>query len=324
MTDAELLERAADLAAPWRTFPNPRVGCVIVDSAGVIVGEGAHHEAGGPHAEIHALAQAGDRARGGTAYVTLEPCAHTGRTGPCTEALIAAGIARVVVAVPDPDPVAAGGSVVLRDHGVRVDVVPSEPAAAVNEHWLHAMRAHRPFVTLKLATSLDGRVAAAAGHETQISGTEAGRLVHALRARVDGILVGAGTAIVDDPALTARGVPVQRQPRRFIMGRRPLPTTLQMLTGPEPGLQLRTHDPEEALGILHGLEIRHLVIEGGPTIARAFVEAGLVDELLWITAPVVLGSGPLAMGDGLLDRVHRWERVETLDLDGDLWSRMRP
>ena len=324
MTDAELLRRAADLAAPWQTFPNPRGGCVIVDADGAIVGEGAHHAAGGPHAEINALEAAGDRARGGTAYVTLEPCAHVGRTGPCALALAEAGIARVVIGVRDPNPVAAGGSEVLRERGVRVDIVPTEEAASVNEHWLHAMREQRPFVTLKFATSLDGRVAAAVGHETRISGPAATRRVHELRARVDGILVGTNTAIVDDPALTARDVPVQRQPRRFLMGRRELPAGLLAFEGTEPALQLSTHDPAEALAILHSLDIRHLLVEGGPTIARAFVEADLVDELVWITAPVVLGDGPHAMGERLLDRVHRWQRVETLDLDGDLWSRMRP
>ena len=324
MSEADLLRRAANLAAPWRTFPNPRVGCVIVDVDGAIVGEGAHEAAGGPHAEINALAAAGAQARGGTAYVTLEPCAHTGRTGPCTQALIEAGIVRVVVGVLDPNPIAAGGAEVLRSHGVRVDVVPVEEAASVNEHWLHAMRAQRPFVTLKLATSLDGRVAAAVGRETRISGSQASRAVHELRARVDGILVGTNTAVIDDPALTARDVPVQRQPRRFVMGRRALPAGLQAFAGADAAVQLPTHDPHIALAALHELEIRHLLIDGGPTVARAFVEADLVDELIWITAPVVLGDGPLAMGEAMLDRVHRWTRVETLAFDDDLWSRMRP
>lgn len=324
LTDERHLAHAAVLADAWTPYPNPRVGCVIVDVGGAVVGEGAHQQAGTPHAEVHALAMAGARARGGTAYVTLEPCAHTGRTGPCAKALIDAGIARVVMAEPDPNPVAAGGAAVLRAAGVQVDLLPSADAARVNESWLHAMRKQRPFVTLKLATSLDGRVAAAVGVETAISNATVRRHVHALRARVDGILVGTATAMVDDPALTVRDAPTTRQPARFVMGLRDLPDVLQMLQAPEPATQLRTRQPGEALQALQAREIRHVLVEGGPTVARAFVDAGLVDELIWITAPIVLGDGPLAMGTGLLEPARHWRRVETLDLDGDLWSRLRP
>ena len=323
MNDARFLERAAQLAAEWMTFPNPRVGCVIVRD-GVIVGEGAHQRDGDAHAEINALAHAGDLAAGATAYVTLEPCKHVGRTGPCAQALIDAGIARVVIAVQDPTAQAGGGADVLRAAGVDVEFVASDAARSVNEHWLHTMEHGRPFITLKLATSIDGRVAAAVGVETAISNATSRRHVHALRGRVDAILVGANTAVVDDPALTVRDITVERQPRRFIMGLRTLPPHLQALQGDQPAIQLRTHDPREAVQQLAEQQIRHVLIEGGPTVARGFIEAGLVDEVVWITAPIVLGDGPLALGDTPLAVLRRWQRVSTADYDGDLWSVLRP
>lgn len=324
MTDLGFLQRAAALAEPWMTFPNPRVGCVIVDATGHVVGEGAHHAAGEPHAEINALRMAGERARGATAYVTLEPHDHVGRTPPCSLALIDAGVARVVIAVPEPNAVAAGGAERLRAAGVTVDFLECAAAERVNEHWLHAMRTRRPFVTLKMAASLDGRIAARTGEETPISNAASRQRVHRLRARVDAILVGANTAIVDDPELTARDAGVQRQPARFVMGKRELPSDLQCLQGESPARQLSTHDPAEALAMLAALEIRHLLVEGGATVARSFVEAGLVDECIWVTAPVVLHQGPHAMGGPGFPAVQAWRRVGTADVEGDLWNYLRP
>lgn len=323
VNDERFLQRAADLAAEWMTFPNPRVGCVIVRDD-VIVGEGAHQRDGDAHAEVNALALAGDRADGATAYVTLEPCKHVGRTGPCAQALIDAGIRRVVVAVPDPTSQAGGGADVLRAAGITVDFVASDAARNVNEHWLHAMQHGRPFVTLKLATSLDGRVAAARGVETAISNPLSRRHVHALRSRVDAVLVGTETAVIDDPELTVREVQTERQPQRFVMGLRDLPPQLRLLQGDAPATHLRTHDPIEVMQQLAALRIRHVLVEGGPTIARIFIEAGLVDELIWITAPVLLNDGPLALGDAPLDSLRRWNRTATTDHDGDLWSVLRP
>lgn len=323
MNDHAFLKRAADLAAAWMTFPNPRVGCVIVRN-GVIVGEGAHQRDGDAHAEINALALAGDLAQGATAFVTLEPCKHVGRTGACAEALIAAGIARVVIGVPDPTSEAGGGADVLRAAGIDVEFVASEESRIVNEHWLHVQQHGRPFVTLKLATSSDGRVAAADGVETAISNDSSRKRVHALRARVDAVLVGTNTAVVDDPELTVRFAQTAQQARRFIMGLRQLPANLRALQGSEPAVQLHTHDPQQAMALLADQRIRHVLVEGGPTIARAFIEAGLVDEVIWITAPVVLVSGPLALGEMPLSSLHRWRRVATEDLDGDLWSVLRP
>lgn len=323
VNDQAFLTRAADLAAQWMTFPNPRVGCVIVRD-GVIVGEGAHQRDGDAHAEINALALAGDLANGATAYVTLEPCKHIGRTGACAQALIDAGISRVVVAVADPTADAGGGAAVLRAAGVDVTFVASETARTVNEHWLHAMEHGRPFVTLKLATSIDGRVAAAAGEETQISNATSRKRVHELRARVDAILVGTNTAVIDDPELTVRYAKSDRQPQRYLMGTRTLPTTLRALQSPTPAIQLRTHDVHAVMDALAAARIRHLLVEGGPTVARAFLDAGLIDEIIWITAPVVLGNGPFAFGETPLESLHRWSRVHSEDLDGDLWSVLRP
>lgn len=324
MNEQAHLQRAAALAAAWTPFPNPRVGCVIVDDNGVVVGEGAHRAAGTAHAEVHALEQAGVAAQGGTAYVTLEPCSHTGRTGPCTQALIAAGIRRVIIGSRDPNLEAAGGAEVLSAAGVLVEVVASPESMLVNEHWLHAMTHRRPFVTLKLAASLDGRVAAATGAETAISNAASRVRVHELRSRVDAVLVGTQTAAVDDPQLNVREVSTERQPLRFVMGERELPGHLWMFTSGIPAEQLRSRDPQTVLATLHAREVRHLLLEGGPTVARAFLEAGLVDECIWITAPIVLGQGPSAVGSPGLAEVLTWERAATVDLDGDLWSYLRP
>lgn len=204
------MSRAVDLAgrALGRTSPNPVVGCVVLDADGRVVGEGFHESAGEPHAEVNALCAAGESARGGTAVVTLEPCRHTGRTGPCTQALLDAGVARVVIAVPDPTATAGGGAQELSDAGVEVLVgIGREAAEHVNRAWLHAMTADRPFVTWKLAATLDGRTAAADGTSRWITGPDARAEVHRLRARCDAVLVGAGTLRADDPHLAVRTSP---------------------------------------------------------------------------------------------------------------------
>ncbi|MEV5890982.1 bifunctional diaminohydroxyphosphoribosylaminopyrimidine deaminase/5-amino-6-(5-phosphoribosylamino)uracil reductase RibD [Nonomuraea fuscirosea] len=205
--DVAPMARAVELAGRGHgtTSPNPVVGCVVLDCAGQVVGEGFHAYAGGPHAEIVALAQAGDRAKGGTAYVTLEPCDHTGRTGPCSRALLDAGVARVVIAVPDPTPKAAGGAARLRAHGVEVTSgVLAERAERVNEEWLTYARLGRPHVTWKFAATLDGRSAAEDGTSQWITSPEARADVHRLRAAADAIVAGIGTVLADDPRLTAR------------------------------------------------------------------------------------------------------------------------
>src|SRR5882757_35338 len=286
-----------------RTSPNPAVGAVILGPDGEVAGEGATQPVGGPHAEIMALRDAGDRARGATAVVTLEPCAHTGRTGPCTAALIEAGVARVVYAVDDPNPPAAGGADRLREAGVDVlaGLREAEAAAAALRPWLHALRTGRPFVTWKLASTLDGRVAAADQSARWITSAQARADSHAFRAIVDAIVVGSGTVLADDPHLTVRDAEdelAEHQPLRVVLDRRHrVHQNAQVLDSAAETLLLDTAVPRFALKALHDRGVRHVLLEGGPTLAGAFVEARCVDEVIAYVAPKLLGAGPAALGD---------------------------
>ncbi len=303
------LQIAASNGVPYG--PNPRVGCVLLRPDGTTIAEGCHRGAGTPHAEIDALTQAGAAARGATAVVTLEPCNHTGRTGPCSQALRAAGVARVVYAQADPNPIAAGGAAALRSAGVDVERGPfAEQAQALNEYWTFAVTHGRPYVTWKVAASLDGRVAAPDGTSRWISGPDSRAQAHELRAQVDAILVGTGTALTDDPALTVRdadGHPAQRQPLRVVVGHRPIPPGARLLDGSAPTLTLATHDPAQVLSTLAEREVRHVLLEGGPTLAGGFCAAGLVDEVRWYVAPMLLGAGLAALtGTGLETLTGAW------------------
>jgi diaminohydroxyphosphoribosylaminopyrimidine deaminase/5-amino-6-(5-phosphoribosylamino)uracil reductase len=300
--DVALMRRAIELAERGPLGdPNPRVGAVILDPDGTVVGEGFHDGAGTPHAEVMALRQAGAAARAGTAFVTLEPCAHTGRTGPCALALIEAGVARVVFAQSDPTSSARGGRALLEAAGIRTTAgVLVQESTALNDAWTFSIAAGRPKVTWKFAATLDGRSAAADGSSRWITGPLARADVHQLRASCDAILVGTGTVIADDPALTVRrsdGTTTGRQPVRVIMGLRPIPETARVLDDSAPTLQLATHDPAQALKALAEIEIHHVWLEGGPTVAAAFLSAGLVDEVIAYLAPALLGSGESAVGD---------------------------
>lgn len=283
--------------------PNPRVGCVILDPAGTTVSEGFHRGAGTPHAEVDALTRAGDRARGATAVVTLEPCNHTGRTGPCSRAIVEAGVARVVFAQADTNPVATGGADTLRAAAVDVEGgLLADEARLVNRAWTFAVTHGRPFVTWKLATTLDGRSAAADGTSRWVSSLPARRDTHRLRALSDAILAGTGTVLVDDPQLTVRDqddvpLPPERQPLRAVMGLRDLPLGRRVLDDAAGTVLLRTRDPREALARLTELDRQHVFLEGGPTLAAAFLEAGLVDEVVCYVAPLLLGSGSSSVGD---------------------------
>ena len=278
---------------------NPRVGCVIVDATGAVVGRGHHRGAGTPHAEVTALADAGSRARGATAVVTLEPCRHTGRTGPCTQALMDAGIARVVFACADPTSAASGGGAVLRAAGVDVIAgVGEEEAAHANRAWVHVLTHGRPLVTVKCAMSLDGRVADAGGGPTSISGPASRAHAQGMRSLVDAIVVGTGTALVDDPHLTARdadGRLRQRQPLRVVVGRRRLPATSRVLDDAAETLLVADADPDALMRALLERDVQHALVEGGPTLSAALFAAGLVDEVQWYIAPVLLGAGPVAL-----------------------------
>jgi diaminohydroxyphosphoribosylaminopyrimidine deaminase/5-amino-6-(5-phosphoribosylamino)uracil reductase len=329
------MRRALLLAETVRgtTSPNPSVGAVILDVNGELVGEGATAPAGGPHAEILALAAAGDRARGGTAVVTLEPCAHTGRTGPCVQALIDAGITAVEYAVDDPNPEAGGGAGVLSDAGITVvaGVLEADAERGALRPWLHAMRTGRPFITWKYAATLDGRVAAADFTSRWITSPIARADVHQLRARVDAILVGSGTVLADDPQLTVRdadGDLADHQPLRVVLDRRHrTPPGAQVLDNAAETLVLDTAVVRFALKALFDRGVRHVLLEGGPTVAGAFVEAQCVDEVVCYLAPKLLGAGPHALGQagiGTLDEAVTLEIDEVSRLGEDVKIVARP
>jgi diaminohydroxyphosphoribosylaminopyrimidine deaminase/5-amino-6-(5-phosphoribosylamino)uracil reductase len=321
--DVRFMRRALELAqrGAGQVWPNPKVGCVLVQG-GEIVGEGSHQEYGGPHAEVHALAAAGERARGATAYVTLEPCNHHGKTGPCTEALLAAGVARMVCAARDPNPAAAGGLERLAAAGVRVESGVCEAEARVqNAPFLHVARGGPlPFVTLKLAVSIDGAIAGPTRKRAWLTGPESQAVVHALRAEADAVAVGIGTALADDPDLTVRLGPAPRvMPARVVFDRTarlPLASRLVRTAGEVPVYAItaqgaapldRLRALEAAGVILHaatnltaalcGLRkpsgINHLFVEGGATLASALLAAGLVHHLIIFQAPVILGAGAM-------------------------------
>jgi diaminohydroxyphosphoribosylaminopyrimidine deaminase / 5-amino-6-(5-phosphoribosylamino)uracil reductase len=277
------LARALDLAERGRgtTHPNPVVGAVVV-SDGQVVGEGWHERKGGPHAEVVALDAARERGRGATLYVTMEPCTHHGETPPCTTAILEARVARVVAGALDPNPKAGGGLQELRAAGVEVELTDSFEARAQNEAWRTWVARRRPFVTYKAAMTLDGRLTIPG--ERWISGDASRRIVHGLRAASDAVAVGMGTVRADAPRLDARGVQGGRQPRRLAFGRGPIPE------GSE--LELRPGPLAEELDALAAEGVQSLLLEGGPTLAGAFLREDLIDKLLVFVAPKLSGAGP--------------------------------
>ena len=294
MNDADLafLARAVELAERGRgtAQPNPVVGAVVVRD-GEVVGEGWHSRRGEPHAEPIALAAAGARARGATIYVSLEPCTHHGRTPPCVDACIEAGIARVVAASLDPNPEVGGGPARLAAQGIAFEAAPHGSAVArrarrQNEAWRTWIARGRPFVTLKCAVTLDGRVAVPG--RRWVSGPESRLLVHVLRAASDAVAAGMGTVRLENPRLDARDIPVARQPRRLAFGHGPLPA------GSE--LELRSGPLAAELAALAAENVQSLLLEGGPTLAAAFLAEGLVDKVMLFVAPILAGSGPLLLG----------------------------
>ncbi|MBS3178675.1 MULTISPECIES: bifunctional diaminohydroxyphosphoribosylaminopyrimidine deaminase/5-amino-6-(5-phosphoribosylamino)uracil reductase RibD [unclassified Pseudoclavibacter] len=327
------MQLALSLAArgPIRD-PNPRVGCVLLAPSSPgggprrILGRGFHRGAGTPHAEAAALddaRSAGVEVRGATAVVTLEPCSHTGRTASCADALLEAGVAEVVFAVADPNPVASGGAARLRSNGVRMlEGLRVAEGEALLRAWLTGVTEGRPFVTLKLASTLDGRVAAADGSSRWIT-SEAARLhAHQRRAEACAILVGTGTQRADDPTLSVRGPAAVHapQPLRVVMGMRDVAADAAVRADPELFVHLRTHDPVTALEELHLLGARHVIVEGGPTISAAFLRAGLVDEIDAYLAPILLGDGASSVASldvGRLRDANRWttESVQPLGVD---------
>ncbi len=348
LTAAELdaLGRAVKLAGngAGTALPNPLVGCVLLDAAGRIVGEGYHAESGGPHAEVAALRAAGEKARGATVVVTLEPCNHSGRTGPCSQALIEAGVARVIAAVRDPWPPAAGGIERLLAAGVEVVDLSDQPLSAdarlVNRVWLTATRLRRPFVTFKAGMTIDGRVAAADGTSRWITSAESRADVHRLRSEVDTVLVGVGTVLTDDPQLTARsadGTAMARQPLRVVAdstGKTPVwarvldeAAKTLIATVAKFGAVTGGVDLAALLTDLYLRGRRHVLLEGGPRLAAGMLDAGLVDEVVIYLAPLLLGAGqPVLDGGsvGTLTDAHRFELGDVASFGPDLrvlWSR---
>lgn len=327
VTEAErdAMSRALALAANGPRGVNPQVGAVILSPAGDVIAEGWHRGAGTAHAEVDALSQlAPDAARGATAVVTLEPCNHTGRTGPCAQALIDAGVARVVYALDDPGDASSGGADRMRAAGV--DVVAGEQADAAHAliaDWLTVQRLGRPHVTVKWAQSLDGRAAASDGTSQWITGPVARADVHRRRAEADAIVAGTGTVLADDPALTARDgdALLPHQPVPVIIGSRPTPQDAAVRRHPHSPLFYDTRDLTAVLADLHDRGVQRVFVEGGPTLASAFVAAGLADTVLTYLAPVLIGGPRLALTDigvGTIAHARRLTVDQWLPLGDDL------
>ena len=354
MSDPQFMSQALALAerGRGRTSPNPMVGAVVVDSEGVVVGRGSHERAGGPHAEVHALADAGARAQAATLYCTLEPCSHIGRTGPCAPRVVGAGIRRAVIAVEDPNPLVCGkGLAHLREHGVQISVgVLGEEAARLNAAFFTVMRTCRPFVTMKVAISCDRRVAAPGGKRTRLTGSAANRLIHRERAEVDAIGVGSATILADDPLLTARGAYRTRPLTRVVFDRSlRTPPAARILSTLEAGpviiistlpqdaesgrraelllaagaqIELIDNDAAEgflplALSRLLSMGVTSLVLEGGPTLHAAAWAAGVVDRVQIFTTPWILGAEGLPWLDETVFAVEHLKDVVSVTLGED-------
>lgn len=362
MTDPEQkMSRALALAAQGRytTQPNPRVGCIIVQN-GSIVGEGFHQRAGEAHAEVIALRAAGERARGADVYVTLEPCCHHGRTPPCVEALITAGVRKVWIAMQDPNPQVAGqGIAALRGAGIEVEAgLMQQEAQLLNRGFISRMQRGRPWVTLKLAASFDGRTAMASGESRWITGEDARADVHRLRAEAGAVMTGSATVLADNPELTVRGTNLSelpdeilvRLPDRIVLDTRAMvPANAKVWAagarrfwitgapgGAPPGVERLMLSPERdghvglaaALTLLAQREINHLLVECGPHLAGAILRQGIADEVVLYLAPHLLGSDarPLAHLPGLhtLEQKIRLEWLDVRKIGSDLRLTARP
>lgn len=317
-SDAEraAMEQALQLARRGVRGANPLVGAVILDPSGDVLASGFHRGAGTAHAEADALASAaaaGIDVDGATMVVTLEPCNHTGRTGPCSQAILRSGIARVVYAAADTNDDAAGGAAALTAGGVEAEGgLLADESRDLNARWAAAMATRRPFVTVKTAQTLDGRTAAADGTSQWITSPEARADAQDLRRRVDAVLAGTGTIQADNPRLTARnpdGSAAEKQPLRVVMGHTPVPAEAAVRGTDGRFVQIPTHDPAVVLAELYARGVRHVMVEGGGTVAGAFLRAGLADELVAYTAPALLGAGTAAfagLGIASMARIQRW------------------
>ncbi|MEL4505730.1 bifunctional diaminohydroxyphosphoribosylaminopyrimidine deaminase/5-amino-6-(5-phosphoribosylamino)uracil reductase RibD [Luteococcus sp. H138] len=314
------MQRALELAARGpEADPNPRVGCVLLDADGATVGEGWHEGAGTDHAEVMALKAAGPAARGATAVVTLEPCNHTGRTGPCAQALISAGVARVVFSQGDPTAQASGGATTLRSAGVPAQHgLMAQEAAALNQTWTFAQQTGRPWVSWKFAATLDGRSAAVDGTSQWITGEPMRQAMNARRAACGAVVVGTGTVLSDDPRLTVRGAqdrPVGRQPLRVVVGDRPVPTEARVRGTDGRFRQFPGGKPREVLQSLAQQGIHHVWLEGGPALAAAWWRVGVIDEVICCLAPALLGAGKAAVADLGIGTIADIARLRLVDVE---------
>ncbi|MGF2948694.1 bifunctional diaminohydroxyphosphoribosylaminopyrimidine deaminase/5-amino-6-(5-phosphoribosylamino)uracil reductase RibD [Microbacterium alcoholitolerans] len=330
-TERSAMRRALSIAANGPRGINPQVGAVILSPAGVVLAEGWHRGAGTPHAEVDALSKlTSDATRGATAIVTLEPCNHTGRTGPCAQALIDAGVTRVIYALDDPGAESSGGADRMRAAGIDVvSGVQSDRAHELVADWLVAHRLGRPHVTVKWAQSLDGRAAASDGTSQWITGPDARADVHRRRAEADAIVVGTGTVLADDPALTARDGDTlhPRQPTPVVIGSRPTPPDAAVHRHPHAPLFYDSHDLADVMADLGARGVQRVFVEGGPTLASAFIAAGFADTVLAYIAPVLLGGDRLALTDigvGTIDDARRLQVQEWVPLGADLLAIAQP
>jgi diaminohydroxyphosphoribosylaminopyrimidine deaminase / 5-amino-6-(5-phosphoribosylamino)uracil reductase len=290
ITDAYAHLETLSAANLGRTAPNPNVSAAIFGADGSLIADGAHSNASPDHAEVIAIKKAGTAARGATIVVSLEPCNHTGKTSPCVDAIIEAGIAKVIYAVKDPNPVAAGGADRLRAAGVDVEFVEDAALADIQGAWLHRIATGRPYFIWKVATSLDGRIAAADGTSQWISSPESRDDVQILRAQSDAILIGTGTAIADNPTLRPRieGAPT---PIRIVMGNRDVPAGSNLHDGVGETIFLQSHDSADLLDTLESAAVNQVLVETGPTLGSALLAVGLIDEVVMYQAPKLLGAG---------------------------------
>jgi diaminohydroxyphosphoribosylaminopyrimidine deaminase/5-amino-6-(5-phosphoribosylamino)uracil reductase len=326
------MQRAIALAEKGlgKTAPNPIVGAVVIDAAGVVVGEGFHDRMNSvDHAEVVAIKAAGNKCAGATIVVTLEPCNHQGSTGPCVQAIIDAGITTVVFAVSDPNAVAAGGAEALRAAGVAVVAgVLEEQAAYSNRAWLMKIKKNRPFFTWKVATTLDAKVAASDGTSKWITNEASRGDVQVLRRQADAILVGTNTVVADDPHLIPRGdfAGFTRNPIRVICGEQDLPAGAQVFDDAAQTVVVKSKDLDLLVSQLNDLGVNHVFVEAGPTLASAMVDHCLMDELVMYQAPSLLGSGkPFFTFDypSTITNQMRLDHISTQVLEGDIKSVFR-
>ncbi len=309
-----------------RTAPNPNVSAAIYGADGALIADGAHNPLIAPdHAEVVALKKAGAAARGATIVVSLEPCNHTGKTGPCVDAINEAGITKVIYAVKDPNPIAAGGADRLKAAGIDVEYVADETLAALQGAWLHRIATGRPYFIWKVATTLDGRIAAADGTSQWISSQESRDDVQVLRSQSDAIVIGTGTALSDNPTLRPR-IEGATTPVRIVMGNREIPAGHNLHDGIGETIFLQSHDPSDLIDLLESAAVNQVLIEAGPGLGSALLAAGLIDEVVIYQAPMVLGEGKNwleGIGVRTIEDARKLTLISTQAIGPDIKSRYR-